>query len=299
MLSLEKVMETLKRQEDFSVPFVARLIGMKSTTINARILHKHLPVTKKGKPNRISQELAIQLALNHRSAIYGWITKVELARQFDVSPQKISSIVDRDNLRFEKDLTKHVRVPPESERNIRESMERYACQGMVTIKGKNYYLVIDAVKDVAVQTTKPGTKKYFRLVNRLYQRLYSRIQKGRYEFHEGEESQRLYVPEEVYTDFIEEATNSPRKPRRRKTRSNPPNVKRTRDPSRTINYNSDDIPSITECTVGARFIFNGIDEGKISVVTDDPFQPRVTVHYPHTIDRRRDYTYAVGRRKPA
>jgi hypothetical protein len=290
MLPLEKIITTLEGGEDFAIPFIARLIELRGDTLNARLRRRKTPLAERGKPNRITRETALQLVHAHRSAILGWTTKKEIAKKHNTTPQAVDYLMRKHDLRHETDLTKNNRLSPEAEGRLEEALVTYTAGHTMTLNGKRYVSAIRTTEDACKKARKQRNESPKKLFKRLYGRLHERITLGLYECIRTEGKINLYVSEQDYSRFVQEVLDSPGRLRKKNRRKS----SKEKTPQRkTIHYDPDNPPSISECRKGAKFVYDNHYTGRIAELIEDPYRPMIKVHYTMEVDESNNHIYSV------
>jgi hypothetical protein len=94
------------------VPALSKLLGVKSTTLNARLRREQVPVRTIGRTNYLPCDRALQLAELHRYALIGWPTLLAASKITDVKPATLKARCEKGRLEGHLDLTKRLRLNP-------------------------------------------------------------------------------------------------------------------------------------------------------------------------------------------
>jgi hypothetical protein len=94
------------------VPALSRLLGVKSTTLNARFRRKQIPLRTIGRTNYLPRDQALQLVELHRYALIGWPTLQAASKITDVKPATLKARCEKGRLEGHIDLTKRLRLNP-------------------------------------------------------------------------------------------------------------------------------------------------------------------------------------------
>jgi hypothetical protein len=94
------------------VPALSRLLGVKSTTLNARFRRKQIPLRTIGRTNYLPCDQALQLVELHRYALIGWPTLLAASKITDVKPATLKARCEKGRLEGHIDLTKRLRLNP-------------------------------------------------------------------------------------------------------------------------------------------------------------------------------------------
>jgi hypothetical protein len=94
------------------VPALSKLLGVKSTTLNARFRRKQIPLRTIGRTNYLPCDQALQLVELHRYALIGWPTLLAASKITDVKPATLKARCEKGRLEGHIDLTKRLRLNP-------------------------------------------------------------------------------------------------------------------------------------------------------------------------------------------
>ena len=94
------------------VPALSKLLGVKSTTLNARFRRKQIPLRTIGRTNYLPCDEALQLVELHRYALIGWPTLQAASKITDVKPATLKARCEKGRLEGHIDLTKRLRLNP-------------------------------------------------------------------------------------------------------------------------------------------------------------------------------------------
>ncbi|HZV33270.1 MAG TPA: hypothetical protein VFB72_01735 [Verrucomicrobiae bacterium] len=110
----EKVVLEIEKYRDatISVPMLSRLLGVKTTTINARFRREGILPNTIGRTNFIPGEIALSLADMHRHALKGWPTLHEVSRLTGIKTGTLKARCEKGKLEGYVDLTKRLRINP-------------------------------------------------------------------------------------------------------------------------------------------------------------------------------------------
>jgi len=101
------------------VPTLSSLLGVKSTTLNARFRRKRIPVCTVGRTNYVPHEQAIHLVELHRYALIGWPTLQDASKLTTVKAGTLKAMCEKGRLEGHIDLTKRLRLNPAELGNLR------------------------------------------------------------------------------------------------------------------------------------------------------------------------------------
>ena len=94
------------------VPALSKLLGVKSTTLNARFRRKQIPLRTIGRTNYLPCDQALQLVELHRYALIGWPTLLAASKITDFKPATLKARFEKGRLEGHIDLTKRLRLNP-------------------------------------------------------------------------------------------------------------------------------------------------------------------------------------------
>jgi hypothetical protein len=94
------------------VPALSRLLGVKSTTLNARFRRKQILLRTIGRTNYLPYDQALQLVELHRYALIGWPTLQAASKITAVKPATLKARCEKGRLEGHVDLTKRLRLNP-------------------------------------------------------------------------------------------------------------------------------------------------------------------------------------------
>ena len=94
------------------VPTLSKLLGVKTTTLNARLRRKQVPLRTIGRTNYLPCEQALQLVELHRYALIGWPTLLAASKITDIKPGTLKAKCEKGRLEHHIDLTKRLRLNP-------------------------------------------------------------------------------------------------------------------------------------------------------------------------------------------
>lgn len=273
-----------------AVPELSLMLGVKSTTLNARLRRQQVEVSMVGRTSYISCQLALQLAELHKYALFGWPTLREASRATKVKACTIKARCEKGQLEGHRDLTKRLRLNPEAlaSLRIRSSAEQVAelpapADGRTrsrnphplreptpvraTHNSAKRHLNSQPGKPVHVATPLTQPARSVPPVAQPVVRLVTARDYG--------------LPEAVPSASVmgrKDSSGAPRYPG-------------------VMIYDPDRPPCVSECLVGS-IIHYGPNRGQIVQVLDDPFTPRIKVHFPeHAVAVMREVLLSVGRQR--
>lgn len=274
---LGRVLSAIKTcaEATIAVPALADLLGVKTTTLNARFRREHIAVRTVGRTNFIPCQLACKLAELHKYALIGWPTLEEASKATAIKPATIKARCEKGQLEGHLDLTKRLRVNPAAlgRLQIRTSANWPRAEAQVSTPpaGKSWVRSPTPLRKPARERTECSPAPP------------ARVALAPVPAHEVRVITRKdYGLAETQTESPRPAVNRPQnKPK----------------PSSQLCYDPDRPPCVSECRVG-QALFYGPYEGRILKVIEDPFCPKIKVHFPgHDVPEMRDVLLAVGRRR--
>jgi hypothetical protein len=96
------------------VPALSKLLGVKSTTLNARFRRQQIALRTIGRTSYLSCDLALQLVELHRYALLGWPTLLAASKLTDIKPATLKARCEKGQLEGYVDLTKRLRLNPDA-----------------------------------------------------------------------------------------------------------------------------------------------------------------------------------------
>ncbi|MDB6021470.1 MAG: hypothetical protein JWQ04_1327 [Pedosphaera sp.] len=126
----EKAVEELEKCKGstISVPELSQLLGVKTTTINARFRREGTQVITIGRTNYIRGELALPLVDLHKYALKGWPTLQEVSRLTAIKTGTLKARCEKGKLEAFVDLTKRLRLNPDEVATLSLGRSRSATQ---------------------------------------------------------------------------------------------------------------------------------------------------------------------------
>jgi len=112
------------------VPALSKLLGVKSTTLNARFRRKQTPLRTVGRTNYLPCDQALQLVELHRYALIGWPTLQAASKLTDFKPATLKARCEKGRLEGHIDLTKRLRLNPAELEELRSA----TCPAEVNLK---------------------------------------------------------------------------------------------------------------------------------------------------------------------
>ena len=106
------------------VPALSKLLGIKSTTLNARFRREHTPLRTVGRTSYLPCDQALQLVELHRYALIGWPTLRAASQITDLKPATLKARCEKGRLEGHIDLTKRLRLNPAELEELRTTTNR-------------------------------------------------------------------------------------------------------------------------------------------------------------------------------
>ncbi len=103
------------------VPALSKLLGVKSTTLNARFRRNQIPLRTVGRTNYLPCDQALQLVELHRYALIGWPTLQAASKLTDFKPATLKARCEKGRLEGHVDLTKRLRLNPAELEELRSA----------------------------------------------------------------------------------------------------------------------------------------------------------------------------------
>ena len=94
------------------VPTLSKLLGVKSTTLNARFRREQIPLRMIGRTSYLPCDQAVRLVELHRYALIGWPTLRAASKMTHVEPGTLKARCEKGRLEGHIDLTKRLRLNP-------------------------------------------------------------------------------------------------------------------------------------------------------------------------------------------
>ncbi len=257
-----------------AVPALSDLLGVKTTTLNARFRREHIEVRTVGRTNYIPCQLALKLAERHKYALIGWPTLDEASKATAIKPGTIKARCEKGQLEGHLDLTKRLRVDPVAlgRLQIRTSANRSpGMPGSPPSASKPWMELRTPVPNPTREPTEfsPPPPTRFGLAPAPVPGVRVITRKD-------------YGCPEIQPELPRPVVNgSPNKPK----------------PSGPLSYDPDRPLCVSECRVGKAIVY-GPYKGQILKVMEDPFSPKIMVHFPdHDLPEMRQVLLTVTRRK--
>lgn len=286
------------RAPTISVPVLSELLGVKSTTLNARFRRKRIAVRTLGRTSFIPRELALNLAEIQKYSLIGWPTLQQASRLTGIKPATIKARCGKGQLEGYIDLTKRLRINPVELKNLQvrgaSGDDRHADnqpQAQIDIGTLRNEKGNEAPRPVRRRirvTFQPKERSSGPAIKRCTERFPS--ESPRFSLPPAPEPEIKVITRKDYG--LLEVENRP------EVRVNSPKAgQRKQGQSGCLSYDPDRPFSVSECAVG-RGIKYGQHGGTILKVIDDPFGPKIQVKFPeHEHPLMKEVLLAVGRRR--
>jgi hypothetical protein len=281
------------RSPGVSVPHLSRLLGVNSTTLNARFRRHGISVTLVGRTSFIPAALAVELARLHRYALLGWPTLQEASRVTGQKPGTLKAHCEKGRLEGHIDLTKRLRINPAELGNLSLNRPRAGRNprenpSPVALRGGGEENVDASGGDEVARVQHAGTLPIL-------------------------EPEKLVTPEagpkprpfalppvrEPQVRIITEKDYGLTVPEQRQVAAparSPESSKAARQPAWLL-YDPDRPFSISECSIGRRVRYGAYD-GIIERIIPDPFSPKIRVRFPeHQHPLMREVLLVVQKRR--
>ncbi len=290
---------------NISVPALSKLLGVKTTTLNARFRRERVEVQTVGRTNYIPHALALRLAELHKYALFGWPTLQEASALTTVKDGTLKARCEKGKLEGFVDLTKRLRVNP-------ADLERLQVCRAESISNGNRVPVQNGNRNCFVPKIRypgPGPVGSASAVpkplppNRARPEANPSASARRNGFQEPvaipSRPRPMPAAPEPHIEFLtRKSYGLPEAEKSRETTgpsasAHPELRKRLGG----LEYLPDQPLSISECKVG-KAIHYGPHDGTIIKLLDDPYAPRIQVNFPaHPETNMREVQLVVGRRK--
>jgi hypothetical protein len=275
--SYEEVVSVIRGRNGsgISVPELSQLLGVKTTTLNARFRRAQISVRTIGRTNYVPAEIAINLTALHRYALMGWPTVREASQKIGIKPCTLKARCEKGQLEGHLDLTKRLRINPFELDHVSLATRKPGLSGngirFEHKRNERGPLKPRTSTNLAHSIQLNPSKNNFHVPPALPVEI-KIVRAADYGLPEME---------------IPEAANG--------NRSKHSNGEHKR--SGYLSYDPDKICSVSDCFVG-KTIHYGQYDGTITKVLDDPFCPRIKVHFrehPHPL--MGEVLLAVGKRR--
>ena len=303
----ERVLSTIEEHKgsNISVPALSKLLGVKTTTLNARFRRERVEVQTVGRTNYIPHELALRLAELHKYALFGWPTLQEASALTTVKDGTLKARCEKGKLQGFVDLTKRLRVNPADLARLQACRAGSISNGnRVSVQSGDRHCFVPKIRyqgpgpvENASAVPKPRPSNRARLEAK------PSVAARRNGFQEQvtipSRSRPIPAAPEPHIEFLTRKsyglpeTEEPRETTGPSARTHPELRKRLAG----LEYLPDQPLSISECKVG-KAIHYGPHDGTIIKLLDDPYAPRIQVNFPaHPEPTMREVQLVVGRRK--
>ncbi len=305
------------KDSSISIPELSSLLGVKTTTLNARLRREHIAVRTVGRTNFVPGLLALQLAEIHKHALIGWPTLRQASEISGIKAATIKARCEKGQLRSYRDLTKRLRVNPSELDGLHLRLRATkAAPGEARVKAPVCPPFAERTTDTTgtIYVDRGGIRKTPRSSTR------GVIQGSGYQIErmppactllpaaplKEPEADRVGTPPcaaranpqiKVISrrDYGLPEVENPGSLRIGQTK---PSQKRAKT-TEFLSYNPDKPFSIAACAVGKTVRYDEYD-GTIVGIVEDPFSPRIKVRFAaHRHPLMREVLLIVGRRRAA
>lgn len=228
-----------------SVPHLSKLLGVKTTTLNARFRRMQTSLQMVGRTSFIPLDVALDLAALHKYALLGWPTLEQASRLTGVKTATIKARCEKGRVEGHKDLTKRLRISPAELSNLRLG------------DGQRHFLA-PAESTGTDEKMEPGIRK---------------AEQAQVSLPQIPQTHRPLVFASASSVVID--TQPPHQPVCEK----PPARAPKRKPLGCLNYDPDRPFAASECTPGQSIKYGPYD-GRIVKVINDPFSPKILARFP-------------------
>lgn len=286
------------RASTISVPVLSELLGVKSTTLNARFRRNRITVRTLGRTNFVPRELALDLAGMQKYSLIGWPTLQQASRLTGMKTGTIKARCEKGQLEGYIDLTKRLRINPAELKNLQ-------------LRGASEHdLYADNQTQAQLDTGTRGNEKRNEFPRPTRGRIRITSQPKERSSHTVTKRCTEQVPSESSRFVLPPAPKPEIKvvtgvdyglleiEDRQESRVNSPKARqRKQGQSGELSYDPESPFSVSQCAVGQRIRY-GQQCGTILKVIDDPFGPKIHVKFPeHEHPLMREVLLAVGKRR--
>jgi hypothetical protein len=280
-----------------SVPQLSNLLGVKTTTLNARFRRQGLSVQTVGRVNFISIDLALKLAGLHKYALMGWLTIQQASRLTGVKGCTIKARCEKGQVEGYIDLTKRLRINPAALSSLNEPRrtDPPAVNDLSGAVPRSKRMDPPARMPVTSPPSRVQVKSPPQFAGRAVCHpanpqlpARNRPAGARYVLPPPKDPEVRIINSKTYG--IPDWKPAPRPP----TRSAP---SAPRIPAGYLSYDPDAPLSLSDCAIG-RPILYGEYKGTILSILDEPFSPKIRVSFPdHQHPLMREVLLVVQKRK--
>jgi len=244
-----------------SVPQLSKLLGVKSTTLNARFRRQQTALRTIGRTSFVPVELALNLAALHKYALLGWPTLQEASYLTGVKAGTIKARCEKGRLEGYRDLTKRLRINPAALENLAPRIAQEYCQ--------------ESASQVQRQRAGANPSSSGEDRTREWTEKRDRPTLRRFEPFDLGPAAEPYISIITPRDYgLEEAEPQQQvRVEKRKSQS------RKNKYFGCLSYDPDRPFSISECAVGQSIRY-GHHAGTILKVIHDPFSPKILARFP-------------------
>ena len=265
------------RGSTIAVPELSCLLGVKTTTLNARFRRERVQVNTVGRTNYIPCELALRLAERHKYALIGWPTLREASQVTSVKQATIKARCEKGQVEGYLDLTKRLRINPAELDKL--SVARPSSP--IRIPVRQLSVMPEEIRPVKTRLLNPKPMAQ--------QAELSPPPRPRFALTPLPTLPVRFITEKDY--------GLPETPANRPGNGHANGRGGKAKQQNSLSYDPDRPLSISQCAVG-RVIWYGPYEGRILKVLDDPFNPKIQVRFPnHDLPVMREVCLIVEKRK--
>jgi hypothetical protein len=286
------------RASTISVPVLSEMLGVKSTTLNARFRRKRITLRTLGRTSFIPRELALNLAEIQKYSLIGWPTLQQASRLTGIKPGTIKARCEKGQLEGYVDLTKRLRINPVELKNLEvrgasghdrpADKQPQAQLDIGTLRNEKGNESPRPVRPRIRATFQPKKRSSGTLIKRGTEQV--PLESSRFVLPPAPEPKIKIITGKDYglleiASRPEDRVNSPKAGQRKKGRSG------------CLSYEPERPFSVSECAVGQSIAY-GQHCGTILKVIDDPFGPKIQVKFPeHEHPLMKEVLLAVGKRR--
>ena len=181
-----------------SVSEVSKFLGISPSTINLKIRTKKIPSFSDGYRHYISSQTFEELKILHKSALDGWVLKVDIAKKYNVRKTLVDHIIISLSLERAKDLVGKVRLSQASVNILDSILPLYVSKNTFYKNGTTYYSIVFLAETMAKNLSNKSCERFKKHQERICKMLYSWCSSGHIEFIRIPGMVHLYVPEKTY-----------------------------------------------------------------------------------------------------
>lgn len=298
----EKVVSIIQkyRGSKISVPYLSKLLRVRSTTLNARFRREHIEVQTVGRTNFIPCDLALRLTEFHKYALLGWPTLEEASSITAFKNGTLKARCEKGKLEGHIDLTKRLRInPAHIEMSLLGHDRSTPVAGCSNLPPRNEtHLDAEAGLQGEVTGEHSVSKDIYKTLPRSANKRSLPLPYNGCQEHNALNSQTMQIPalSEARVELITRRNYG--LPEEEEPRSQSGAQRSVvRETMTGLDYVPDQPFSISDCRIG-KVIRYGQHRGMILKVIDDQFTPRIQVSFPeHPHPAMREVQLVVGRKR--